>query len=232
MPARNVCVVRSLSKLAWRYFWSMEQGQSLEALASLEVFRRLYSEERAGILELVPEANRSLIPPALSSTSYDENLRRALLVAMGLALGNVAPQLSARLQALPANANQVGAWFAQTRDLAPSSVADSLRDYWDIPLVVGSGAQMEALISRTVAQDVADCMNPPAAQPAAQPAPAPAPTPAPTPSVVLPNISLPTTVYVPAPVQASGGTRSGSSGGGAVILLALGVAIYFWMRQR
>lgn len=199
------CSLTALSKLLWRFFAQVADGQTMAALTTLAVYQSLYNLKRNVIAPGFSAAVVASLPARLPDVSWSQPaIDSAKLVLAGSFGPNTA--VIAALRAMPSNMGALGAWFPTLRNAAPPEDLAVLRTYQDAPMPVGG--DQARILSSYVADDLVDCQGPPAPTPlppapTRPPAPPPPPPP-PSPPRVNPSGTTTSSGTAPAPSRSGG----------------------------
>lgn len=191
----GTCSIRALSRVAYRFFTQLQNGDTSAALVTLGVWRSLYNARRNGFVGGFSPVAQALLPASLPQVEWSDALRQAMAVVIAGGLGAGHPAL-AILESLPVSMASVGAWFLRFQGaLVPGNIA-FLREYVDI--LMPSGSTPAQVLTAYVNDDLSSCTAPAVATP-------PPPT---SPPVVPRNTGAPTS-------PAGGGRGGAGAGGGA-----------------
>lgn len=163
------CVLTTLSKLLWRFFSQVADGQTMAALTTLAVYQSLYNLKRNVIAPGFSPAVVAGLPLRLPDVSWSQPMIDSAKLVLAGAFGPNAAVIAV-LRAMPQNMGAVGAWFPTLRNAAPPEDLATLRAYQDAPTPVGSDPAR--ILSAYVADDLVECQGPRVA-----PAPPPPPPP-------------------------------------------------------
>jgi hypothetical protein len=218
--ADAVCSLRALDKLAWRFFWQVNEGSTLDALTTLNVFRALFNRKRAAIAPGFTAQQQTVLPVSLTENAWDQAMIRAVVLSFVGGLGTSDARLVQTLGNIPQSMAALPNWWTGFRDMLPAVDQQVLRAYIEVPMPVGGDPATQ--LAAFVVDDLNLCRNPPAASPPPPAAPPPAPPGAPPTRFPLTvrGGSLPITPFAipgsggpPSQNPANGDSRS--SGGGA-----------------
>lgn len=165
--ARQLCLVRPLSKLAWAYLATVTAGDTMDSIGILSVYRSLFTSQRAAILSGLSDAAQRNLPTTLPETAFTSDMKLSMQIILSATTGGVAARNQA-LASMPDSVGALGTWFSGARGLFDEA---SMRTYLDVPRI-GGETVAHAVLS-AVQDDIAACLNPGATAPVPG-APAPA----------------------------------------------------------
>jgi hypothetical protein len=239
-----VCAIRALDKLVWRFFSQVNDGSTLDALTSLNLFRSLYNHKRATIAPGFSTAEQGVLPQVLNENAWTQDMIRAVVMSLLGGLGRSDARIPTKLGQIPTSMAQLPSWWTGLRDMLTPADLQALRGYIEVPLP--TGVDPTTIIARYVQEDLQACAagsSPTASAPApsapAPSAPAPAPVrfdPATGRMVTLPPVLLtipggsgggapPPRNTSPSETTSSGGARA-SSGIGLLGFALIAIAAY------
>lgn len=241
--ARQLCLVRPLSRLAWAYLATAAQGDTMDSIGILSIYKSLFTSQRAAILSGLSDAAQRALPAALPETAFTPDMKLSMQIVLSATTGGVAARNQA-LASMPDSVGALGTWFSGARGLFDEG---AMHTYLDVPRI--GGETIAHAVLSAVQDDIATCLNPGGAV-----APSPAPSPA-APMVFTPvlNTQCPpgqvgggtTGVKCHTPcaagtfwdgnrcsTQAASGTAA-PAGGGILIFLALAIAgAGYWVYRQ
>ena len=209
--AGAVCAIRALDKLIWRFFSQVNEGATLDALVTLEVFRTLYNIKRASIAPGFTAAQQAALPTTLPLAEWSAEMVRASALSLLGGLGTSDPRIPAALGRMPASMAALPNWWTGFRALLTPRDEQVLRAY--IELAMRPGEDVSRALATYVVEDLRACVAPPPPVPGAPPPPPPVPGAPPPPPAAPPPQARP-------PAPASGGI--GLLGWGLLGLVAYG----------
>lgn len=225
----GVCAVNALAKLIWRFFSQVNDGTTLDALATLNVYRSLYNYNRALLAPGFTPAAAAALPASLPDAAWTADVRTSTELVLVGALGSSDSALVSAISAMPTSMAQLPNWWTGLSRSASLNASDlaALRTYIEIPMP--RSADPATILAAYVADDLRAC---------ATGAPAPGPTPtqqgysAPTPQQTAQTIRcsdgsiVPVGTPCPPPPGSSspgGGNPGGGGGGGSAPARGVGM---------
>lgn len=181
--ARQLCLVRPLSRLAWAYLATVASGATMDSIGILSVYRSLFTSQRAAILSGLSDAAQRALPAALPETAFTPDMKLSMQIVLSATTGGVAARNQA-LASMPDSVGALGTWFSGARGLFDEG---AMRTYLDVPRI-GGETVAHAVLS-AVQDDIETCLNPGA--------PPPAPAPTPTPAAPAPSAPAAPLVFTP-----------------------------------